>query len=178
VLITAGGAGPQTVTRLHMARRRALEDHGLDVRYGASTAPNGFAGVARAYREAALTLSYSTATTPVVSLPDLSSLESALLGANATTRQIIQSKGRALAALPDSERVMTASTVTAFAGADMNIARAAAALSVHPNTIRHRLVRISETTGHDPRTFAGLVELVCILELSLAAPPPSLTPVG
>lgn len=172
VLITAGGAGPQTVARLHMARRRAVEDHNLDVRYGASTAPNGFSGVARAYREGALTLSYSTASRPIISLPDLSSLQSALLGANATTRQIIESKARALAALADSDRAMTTSTVAAFADADMNIARTATALSVHPNTVRYRLAQISNATEHDPRTFAGLVELVCIIELALAPPTP------
>ena len=166
VLITAGGAGPQTAARLHMARRRSLEDHGLEVRYGASTAPNGFSGVARAYREAALTLSYSTATRPVVSLPDLSCLQAALLGSNTTTRQIIDFKGRALAALPNPEQAMTATTVTAFADADMNIARTAATLSVHPNTVRYRLARINETTGHDPRTFTGLTELLCIIELA------------
>ena len=172
VLITAGATGSQTVARLHMARRRALQDHGLEVHYGASTAPNGFSGVARAYREAALTLSYSTAARPVVSLPDLSCLQSALLGANTTTRQIIDLKGRALTALADSERALTATTVTAFADADMNIARTAATLSVHPNTVRHRLARTAESTGYDPRTFAGLVELVCIIELAAAAPPP------
>jgi DNA-binding PucR family transcriptional regulator len=37
---------------------------------------------------------------------------------------------------------------------------------VHPNTIRYRLAQIAIRTGHDPRTFAGLAELVCILELS------------
>jgi sugar diacid utilization regulator len=31
--------------------------------------------------------------------------------------------------------------------------------------VRYRLQRTAATTGHDPRTFAGLVELTCILEL-------------
>jgi DNA-binding PucR family transcriptional regulator len=63
---------------------------------------------------------------------------------------------------------MAAATASAFADADMNIARTATALSVHPNTVRYRLARISETTGHDPRTFAGLVELICVVGLSSA----------
>jgi sugar diacid utilization regulator len=35
---------------------------------------------------------------------------------------------------------------------------------VDPNTVRYRLSRIAEAAGHDPRTFAGLVEMLCILE--------------
>jgi DNA-binding PucR family transcriptional regulator len=38
-------------------------------------------------------------------------------------------------------------------------------MHLHPNTVRYRLERIATTTGHDPRTFAGLVELLCILEM-------------
>jgi DNA-binding PucR family transcriptional regulator len=49
--------------------------------------------------------------------------------------------------------------VRAFAAADLNVARAASGLQVHPNTIRYRLERIAGETGVDPRTFTGLVEL-------------------
>ena len=52
----------------------------------------------------------------------------------------------------------------AFAAADLNVSRTAAAMFLHPNTIRYRLERIAATTGHDPRTFTGLAELICILE--------------
>jgi sugar diacid utilization regulator len=38
-------------------------------------------------------------------------------------------------------------------------------LHVHPNTVRYRLQQIATKTGHDPRTFTGLVDLICILEL-------------
>ena len=56
-------------------------------------------------------------------------------------------------------------TLTGFADADMNITRAAAALHIHENTLRYRLRRIREQTGHDPQTFHGLVELLCLLEV-------------
>ena len=35
---------------------------------------------------------------------------------------------------------------------------------VHPNTVRYRLARIAASTGHDPRTFSGFAELICVLE--------------
>jgi DNA-binding PucR family transcriptional regulator len=52
----------------------------------------------------------------------------------------------------------------------MNIARTAQELYVHPNTVRYRLARIAGATGHDPRTFTGLADLVCILEIGEGQP--------
>ena len=54
----------------------------------------------------------------------------------------------------------------AFADADLNVANAAHRMHVHPNTVRYRLQQIATKTGHDPRTFMGLVELLCILEIT------------
>jgi sugar diacid utilization regulator len=59
---------------------------------------------------------------------------------------------------------MVKATVRAFAASDLNVNRAAMALFVHANTVRYRLGRITETTGYDPRTFAGLLELVCVID--------------
>jgi hypothetical protein len=165
VLVAAGASSRDKLGRLRMARRRALEEHDVDVRYGVSISSPGFPSVQQAYREAVLSLSYTSRVRPIVSLDDLSSLESALIGADATTRAVIASKGSGLQTLPGDERSATVETVRAFAEADLNISRAAEQLHVHPNTVRYRLQRIATTTGHDPRTFAGLVELVCILEL-------------
>jgi sugar diacid utilization regulator len=39
-------------------------------------------------------------------------------------------------------------------------------MEVHPNTVRYRLQQIAAKTGHDPRTFSGLVDLLCILEVA------------
>ncbi|MCW3046511.1 MAG: hypothetical protein JWO74_795 [Solirubrobacterales bacterium] len=165
VLVTSGATTRHAVSRLRMARRRAVDEHDVDARYGISITPTGFPGVPRAYREATLTLSYTSPTRPVVSLDELSSLECALLGADATTRVLIASKSRPLLELPDDDRAVATTTIRAFATCDMNIARAAQQLYVHPNTVRYRLARIAEATGHDPRTFTGLADLVCMLEI-------------
>jgi hypothetical protein len=166
VLIAAGTSARHAAARLRMARRRALDEHAADVRFGVSIPTTGFASVQRAYLEAALSLSYSSSARPIVSLADLSALECALLGADATTREVIASKGSALRALPDSDRAAAVELVRAFSDADLNVSRAARALSVHPNTVRYRLERVAATTGHDPHTFAGVVELLCIAELA------------
>jgi sugar diacid utilization regulator len=101
---------------------------------------------------------------PVVALGDLSSLECALISSDSTVKAMIMSKGAELKALPSEELAMVKATVRAFAASDLNVNRAATALFVHANTVRYRLGRIAEATGYDPRAFAGLVELVCLLD--------------
>ena len=64
-----------------------------------------------------------------------------------------------IAAQPGLGEEEDVATVHAFAQADLNVSRAAATLHGHPDTVRYRLERIAAETGHDPRTFRGLVEL-------------------
>jgi hypothetical protein len=120
--------------------------------FGISLPVHEATGIQQGYREASLALSYASDTRPVVELADLSAFECLLVGADATTRAVI-------AAQPGLAEEEDVATVHAFAQADLNVSRAAATLRVHPNTVRYRLERIATETGHDPRTFAGLVEL-------------------
>jgi hypothetical protein len=166
VLIAPGGDAQAKIAGLHTARRRIIEERNIDVRYGVGVVSQGFASVQQSYREAELSLSYTSPSRPIVSLADLSALECALIGATATTKAIVASKGSRLRALPEEDRAATVETVRAFSDADLNVAKAAQQLHVHPNTVRYRLQQIAAKTGHDPRTFGGLVELACILELS------------
>jgi sugar diacid utilization regulator len=164
VLVSAAATPARRAESLAAARARVLDEHDVDVRCGASGPAPGFPGVPRAYREAALSVSHASAAHPIVSLADLSAIDCLLVGADAATRAAIAAKGARLRALPADELAQTEATVHAFAAADLNVARAAAALYVHPNTVRYRLARIADTTGQDPRTFEGLTELVCVLE--------------
>ena len=164
VLISSGASPRAKIASLHAARERTIEEHDIDVRYGVSVPSQGFASVQQAYREAALSLSYTSADRPIVSLDELSALECALIGATATTKAMIASKGNNLRALSDEDLAAAVETIRAFSSSDLNVARAADQMHVHPNTVRYRLQQIATRTGHDPRTFAGLVDLVCILE--------------
>jgi hypothetical protein len=164
VLISRGTSPRTRIASLHTAQRRTIDEHNIDVRYGVSVPSQGFASVQQAYREAALALSYTSAGRPIVSLDELSALECALIGATATTKAIIASKGTNLRALPDEDLAAAVETIRAFATADLNVAKAAGQMHVHPNTMRYRLQQIATKTAYDPRTFAGLVDLICILE--------------
>jgi sugar diacid utilization regulator len=55
-------------------------------------------------------------------------------------------------------------TARAYAQFDMNVLRAAQALSVHPNTIYARFERIFEITGLQPRYFRALATLLVIAD--------------
>jgi hypothetical protein len=174
VLICPGTSPRAKLSNLNGARQRTIDEHHIDVRYGISAPPSrGFVGVQQSYREAALSLSYTSPTRPVVSLDDLSSLECAVIGATATTKAVIASKGNGLRALSDEDHAAAIETIRAFSNADLNVAKAAEDLHVHPNTVRYRLQRIAARTGHDPRTFTGLVDLVCILEMTVDKQQPS-----
>ena len=164
VLIFAGTSPRARIASLRAARQGTIEEHNIDVRYGVSVPSGGFASVQQAYREAALALSYTSPGRPIVSLDDLSSLECALIGATATTKNIIASKGANLRALSHEDVAAAVETIRAFSDADLNVAKAAQRMHVHPNTVRYRLQQIATRTGYDPRTFAGLVDLICILE--------------
>jgi hypothetical protein len=165
VLVAPGASSGSRLPSLRTARAVVDDSHGIDIRFGVSMPAAGFPGARTAYREAVLALSHASSAHPIVSLDDLSGLESLLVGATATARAVVASKGRELATLAPAERTMTVATVRALAASDLNVHRTAQRLHVHPNTVRYRLDRIAATTGQDPRTFAGLLELVCVLEL-------------
>jgi hypothetical protein len=112
--------------------------HGIDVRFGLGVPAVGFATVQRAYREATLCLAYTSPQRPVVELGELSALDAALVGADATARAVIATKGRGLRALDRTEHDVAVDTVRAFAAADLNVTRTAAALHLHPNSVDAR----------------------------------------
>jgi len=68
-----------------------------------------------------------------------------------------------IAALSDDD-TLTA-TLRAYADCDMNVARTAERLVVHPNTVHYRLRRIAEATGRDPRRFGDLLDLLLATRL-------------
>jgi hypothetical protein len=165
LVVISAGTPPRTgIASLRATRQHTIDVDNIDVHYGVSAPSQGFASVQQAYREAALALSYTSASRPILAFDELSALECALIGATATTKAIIASKGDDLRALPDDDRAAAVATIRAFSSADLNVAKAAEQMHVHPNTVRYRLQQIATKTGYDPRTFAGLVDLICILE--------------
>ena len=59
-------------------------------------------------------------------------------------------------------------TIECLLAADLNIARAAGLLFLHPNSVRYRLRRVRDLTGKDPRRLADLLELITAARLLAA----------
>lgn len=144
------------------AQLKTAED--VDLRWGVSARCEGFGGVRGGFEQATFALSRTSAQCPVVCPTDMPALHYALTSAPAATRALIASRAPKLASLDERAMTSVRQTVDAFAQANLNVTRAAAALYVHPNTLRYRLKRIQDYSGQDPHTFAGLAELQCILE--------------
>lgn len=60
-----------------------------------------------------------------------------------------------------SKGTLTAS-VKAYANSNMNMQLTARSLTVHPNTLVARFQRIQDITGLDPKTFAGLTDVLLV----------------
>jgi sugar diacid utilization regulator len=60
--------------------------------------------------------------------------------------------------------VLTA-TIRAFAEAELDLCVAAERLEIHPHRAHHRLTRIAEGTGRNPRRIEELLDLLVAIEL-------------
>lgn len=146
---------------------------GRAVSAGLSLEHTSLTDVALAYAEASSARRHAPAGT-ATALADVSVVDYLVAGGDAVVEQMVSP---AVLSLLEGDRRRgghLATTLRAFAEADMNAASAAAALRVHVNTVHHRLDRIAEATGRDPRAFHGLVELTLSLRLatrSTSGPP-------
>jgi sugar diacid utilization regulator len=116
------------------------------------------ADVGSGHIEATRALRHAPAGT-VVALSDVRLLDYLIEHADPSARRIVPDWAPVL----DAELVATLRT---FAANDLNVARTAPALNVHPNTVRYRLERIRALTGRDPRRFLDLVDLLVAIALS------------
>ncbi|MFZ1993768.1 MAG: helix-turn-helix domain-containing protein [Solirubrobacteraceae bacterium] len=153
------------LARLTSACTALKADTGLSLYCGLSPPCAGFSQVASAYEQASLAVARATEERPVVSLAALPALQHLLTGATGTTRTHLLEKAQVIAELSPSTLTTMKETLYGFARADMNVTRAAARLLIHENTLRYRLRRAREHSGHNPQTFEGLVELICLLEM-------------
>jgi PucR-like helix-turn-helix protein/diguanylate cyclase with GGDEF domain len=165
VAVVAAEPQDQQIERLTSARADLLAATGIALYCGISSPCSGFAAVAGAYEQASLAVSRASDARPVVSLLALPALQHLLTGATATTRALLLEKAAVLTGSKPEATATLRATLHGFADADMNVTRAAAALHIHENTLRYRLRRVRERSGHDPQTFDGLVELICLLEV-------------
>lgn len=139
--IVAGVAGPAGPEELAAARRLAL---------------------------AALTAAEAAGRTGWVHIAGIAAL-SAVVDRADLASALADHHRPALTALGGNARAV-ARAVGTWLEADRDVTAAAAALFVHPNTIRNRVQRFTQVTGIDPHTTFGGVDAWCLCRTWLAQP--------
>jgi sugar diacid utilization regulator len=156
--------GPRDLRGALERRAELLErSHGVRLRAGISSVCNGLAELARAYGEAHRALGHTAAEGGVAALDEIPLLDYLAAAADETAQRLIP--GGAAALLEHDRSGALAVTLRTYANCDLNVRRTAERLIVHPNTVHHRLRRIHELTGRDPRRFGELAELTAALRL-------------
>ena len=159
-LLDAGGSHPPE----HVLKRASIAirlTHRAVLRAGVGTPFSGLGGFANSYREARRALRHATDARPLIFGPRDVPLFDELTNAARTDADslIPQATRRALV------DPTTRDTIEAFFAADLQVSAAAAALSLHPNSLRYRLSRITSLTGRDPRRLTDLLELITAARL-------------
>jgi hypothetical protein len=146
---------------LSRAAADILRTRGASLRAGVSTLCSDLGEVARGYGEAQQALRHASAERPAIALEDVALMDYLAAGTDRTARRLVPAAARRLA---ESDGPL-AETALAYAECDLNVARTAQRLALHPNTVHYRLRRIEELTGLDPRRFADLMELVTAIRV-------------
>ncbi len=115
-----------------------------------------------AYRQAQLALEFATVSRRVVAYSSIGFQHLLLHLAGDELQRMLPSWTEAYFTADSKARGALATTLKAYADADMNVIRTAEALKVHPNTIYARFDRISDITGLKPRSFQDLSELLLV----------------
>ena len=154
----SGWTAPQTTLaeRVHPELVRL----GPAVLTGISTDQPSTSFIPKALKEAQLALDFATVTDRVVQFGKLPIRRLLLHLAGDQVQSALPVWTGELFAADKKARGALVATLHAYAAADMNVLKAARALSVHPNTIYTRLQRIRDLTGLDAQRFDALSELL------------------
>jgi hypothetical protein len=145
--------------------RATAESDGIRLRIGVSGVCRGLTEVGAHYLEAHQALRRTNPERPIVSLSELSPFEHLVASVDRSTRRSIAKEADRLG---ENGSDVLLQTLRTYLDSDLNVNLTAETLYVHPNTVRYRLRRIGELTGHDPQRFSGQVELLTLARLSEA----------
>jgi sugar diacid utilization regulator len=132
------------------------ESAGAVLRTGVGPAFSGLSGFSASYQKSRPALKHTNAQRRLVFAPEeILLFDELAVSRDGDASQFIPTTTREVLADPTMR-----TTLEAFVAADLNVANAASALSLHPNTLRYRLDRLAERSGRDPRTLSDLLELL------------------
>jgi sugar diacid utilization regulator len=149
----------RTATQLRHARTAPLQA-------GIGTPFTGIARLRDSYHTARRALRHTTPERPILQAPDDLRLFDELTASRGDDAdQLIPPALREALADPQLRQ-----TLQAWIDHDLNVAATAKALCLHPNSVRYRLRRITQLTGHNPHHLTDLLELHSAARLLRRAP--------
>lgn len=117
-----------------------------------------------ALREAKLALDFASVGSRVVPFAHLPFRDLLVRVASDEIQSALPAWVDALLEADKKSRGALLQTLRAYADANMNTLKAAAALGRHPNTLYARMQKVTDVTGLDPLTFNGLSELLLAVD--------------
>jgi hypothetical protein len=149
---------------LEQAQVTVRQMHRSALRAGVGAPFLGLKGFSDSYQDARRALRYADARRPFVFWPqDVPLFDELTASSSDDAARLIPEATRRVLADPTFR-----DTIEAFFAADLNVAAAATALFLHPNSVRYRLRRVAEMTRRDPRRLADMVELIAAARLMAA----------
>jgi PucR C-terminal helix-turn-helix domain/GGDEF-like domain len=144
---------PRTVLR--RASTELLHTQTIPVQAGIGAPFTGITGLRDSYHTAYRALRHTTPGRPILQAPhDLRLFDELTATRGEDTDQLIPPALREALTDPQLRQ-----TLQAWIDHDLNVAATAKALSLHPNSVRYRLRRITQLTGHNPHHVTDLLEL-------------------
>jgi len=144
--------------------RERLLTLGPAVLIGVSRDQPSTAFIPRAWHEAEAALSFARVTERVVLFAELPVRRLPLHRSGAYVQSNLPAWVPAFFEADEKSRGALLQTLRAYADANMNVQKAAAALLVHPNTVYSRMERIRELTGLDSQRYHDLTEPLLVIE--------------
>jgi hypothetical protein len=165
IVAVASGADARGLSERVAAAHGRLSAEGVPFAVAVSTVANGPSELPRVYAEARYAVVGLPESGGVVALPSLSAFEYLTSRTDDTVRRLVDPRVRRVLAEDRERGSVLATTVQAFADADLSLRVTAERLHIHPNTAQYRLRRLEERTGRSPRHFEDLVELLVAIAL-------------
>jgi hypothetical protein len=164
VFAAVGRESGWTASRSSLAKqiRVALSSVGNAALIGVSNDVPATSHIPTAFREAAAALELASVAQRVVQISEIPLQRLLLHYAEQDIRRVLPPWANALYAADEKAGGALAATLRAYASVDMNILKAAEALSVHPNTVYARLQRIFDISGLQARSFNALSDLLIV----------------
>ena len=151
---------------LHRTAAQLLRTQTAPLQAGIGTPFTGITHLRDSYHTARRALRHTTPGRPILQGPgDLRLFDELTASRSDDADQLIPPALRAALADPQLRQ-----TLQAWIDHDLNVAATAKALCLHPNSVRYRLRRIAQLTGHNPHHLTDLLELHSAAQLLKDSP--------